>query len=384
MTQDLRILFVNDEDSVLEALRASLRRYRKRWQMTFADGPTALALLEDEGFDVVVSESALTGVDGLGLLRHVALAHPQTVRIVLTSAAGRQGALAATRVAHQYLTMPCPPRELALRIERSTRLRSLLASPLLAELGPLDRLPSPPQVYWELQQTLARPDASVAEIAEIVEHDPAASAKCLQIANSAFFTRVRRVSTVRGAVSILGVDLLQALILQQGVIRAIDPQLPGLSLEREAEHGVRTALTARHLAVTRDEGAAFTAALLHDIGKLVLAERVGVAYGGILRRATDGSHLHRLERERLGVTHAEVGGYLLGVWGLADPLVEGVVWHHQPMEVAHVNLDVVAVVHAADCIVHGRPVEPGLSRQLGLAEDLPRWRRWYEEHLEAA
>lgn len=376
----LRVLFINDDPVVLAGLRASLRRHRRQWDMTFVAGQTAAGLVESHRYDVVVSELLLAGVDGYELLARVAQVQPGVIRVVLSATADQHGAMKATHVAHQYLSMPCEAAELIRRIERSEKLRSVLEAEHIVALGSLDRLPSPPQIYHDLQTALAHPDTTVMEVAALIERDPAISAKILQLVNSAFFSRMRRITNIQGAVSVLGLDLLQGLLLQEALYNSGFVAVPGLSLEHEAQHALAIALAARHIANRKDTGVAFTAGLVHDVGKLVLAERFGTAYGDVLARAqTSSRSLAELEREAFRVHHGEAGAYLLGVWGLPDSVVEAAAWHHQPCAVERVDLDVVAVVHLASAVVRRVPADPQLIEQLSLSERMPRWRAWFDE-----
>ena len=216
----LRVLFVNDDEAVLSALRANLRRRRRQWDMTFLSGVQAAQAIAEQPFDVVVTELILGGVNGLDLLRDVARERPGTIRVVLSGSADPRGAMQAAQVAHQYLAMPCEPAELIRRIERSERLRSVLSSERIASLGSLDRLPSPPAIHQQLRDALTDPDTSVHDVASIVERDAGITAKILQLVNSAFFSRVRRIANVQAAVGVLGLDLLQGLVLQQALYGA--------------------------------------------------------------------------------------------------------------------------------------------------------------------
>ncbi|RMF88003.1 MAG: HDOD domain-containing protein, partial [Nitrospirae bacterium] len=102
---------------------------------------------------------------------------------------------------------------------------------------------------------------------------------------------------------------------------------------------------------------ALLAGLLHDVGKLILQVNLPEAYGEARRRAAAGEGLLEVEGELFGTTHAEVGAYLLGLWGLPDAIVEAVAFHHRPGECPSDRVTPLALVHAANCLEAATPAE---------------------------
>ncbi|MFZ5757653.1 MAG: response regulator, partial [Pseudomonadota bacterium] len=165
-----RILFVDDEQHVLDGLQNLLRKQRRQWDMVFvSSGEAALEELGRNPFDVVVSDMRMPRMDGATLLRKVKENHPSAARIVLSGHAERDAVLKALPVAHQYLSKPCDPELIRVVIERACALQSLLSSDTIrALIGGMEKLPSVPQTYWELTRALTDPDIGVPEIARIV------------------------------------------------------------------------------------------------------------------------------------------------------------------------------------------------------------------------
>src|SRR5579883_1288451 len=122
-----RILFVDDEPKVLEALERLLRPQRREWEMAFAaSGPEALQLLASRPFDVIVTDMRMPEMDGAQLLEEVQKRYPEVVRLVLSGYFEMEMAIRAVPVAHQYLAKPCDPEKLRLAIERACGLTSIL------------------------------------------------------------------------------------------------------------------------------------------------------------------------------------------------------------------------------------------------------------------
>jgi HD-like signal output (HDOD) protein len=176
----------------------------------------------------------------------------------------------------------------------------------------------------------------------------------LKIVNSSFFGLARRVTAIESAISYLGTGMLHALMLSSTVTDKLGPR--ALELDYPLNQKEQQALLCGQLAsqlfqdkVQRED--AFASGLLHDIGELVLvAEGDADMLDGI--RASEQEHrpLHDIELERASVSHAHVGAYLLGAWGLPYTIVEAVAHHHAPTSVEHDQFDIVDAVYVADLL----------------------------------
>jgi HD-like signal output (HDOD) protein len=353
-----RILFVDDEPRILEHLQQMLESQKQQWQMAFAPGgEAALMLLDASPFDVVVSDISMPVMDGAALMKTVCERYPAIVRIVLAGPQEMEEALRAVPVAHQFLLKPCDPNMLRVAVERATSLSNILSNKLLANLvGSVKDLPVLPRTYLALRRKLAEQEASIKDVVNIVEQDVAISAKILQLVNSAFFGLPREVSSVRTAVSFLGIDMLQNLVLSAGVFTSFDQlaRLPGFSCEGLQAHSQLTAKIAGQIpASSHVRGIAVVAGLLHDVGKLVLATCAPAHFSRALAGAqAEGLPLYAVETDLMGVSHAEVGAYLLGIWGLPSPVVEAVAHHHHPDRVPQDSLDAVGIVYISNILAH--------------------------------
>lgn len=390
----MRVLFVDDEQQLLDGLRDVLRRQRKRWEMHFvSDGKIALERMQEKPFDAIVTDMRMPGMDGAALLSYIKKNYAATARIILSGQADRDSVLRALPHAHQFLSKPCDPDLIVAVIERVNHLQTRLADVSIRDVvGKIDRLPSAPSTYWELTLAAEKPDTGLSEFAAIVERDPAMSLKVLQLVNSAFFGAARRVNSVQQAVGRLGLELLKALTLS---VHAFDtlkaPPCKGFSIDELQQHSFMVARLAKQLSPDANSGTeAFAACVLHDIGKLVLAVGATTMFAEVMAEQQS-SHrpAYELEREKFGTTHAEVGAYLLGSWGLPLTLVETVAYHHMPSSAPGTALDssrvVLAAVHAADALMdrtvynqsdpaRDNKLDKAFIEQCGLTGQLPHWR----------
>lgn len=350
-----RILFIDDEPRILEGLRNLLHRHRRKWDMTFvADGSTAIELLETQRFDVIVSDLQMSGIDGATLLAYVQRRHPSTVRIVLSAHTDPQASLKALPVAHQFLTKPCDALELENVVERACAIRSLVDDPKIQQLiGGIKQLPTLPRIYQRLTQALAEDRTQAKDVAALLQQDTAICAKLLQIVNSAFFRLARHITSVEEAVRYLGFTVVRNLALTMEIFDG-DVQPTGFSFEALQQHALQVAVLAGRITTDRRRADdAFTAGILHDIGLMVLALRMPESWQQTLILANQRQQpLCQVEKELLGVSHAEAGAYLLGLWGLPYPIIEAVAYHHHPRAVPPYEFDALAAVYVANLLVH--------------------------------
>jgi HD-like signal output (HDOD) protein/CheY-like chemotaxis protein len=359
-----RILFVDDEANVLDGLQNLLRKQRRQWEMVFVlGGQAALTELEKQPFDVIVSDMRMPEMDGATLLQKVMEKYPRMTRIALSGQAEMETLMRALPVAQQFLSKPCDAQVLRGVIERACELQTILSDDnIRAIVGRVEKLPSIPRTYWELMGLVARSDVAVADIARIVEQDPAMTAKVLQLVNSAYFGLAQQMKAVGPAVNYLGLDLIKALALSAHVFAAMETASPveGFSLETFQQRSLVVARVAKRLMTDpKHADEAFTVGIVHDIGQIVLALGVPDRFREALRVFhRGGGPLHVAEQAVIGVTHAQVGAYLLGSWGLPFRIVDAVAYHHNPGRCAPGGFDVLAALHVADAIVPDHGEDP--------------------------
>jgi HD-like signal output (HDOD) protein/ActR/RegA family two-component response regulator len=344
-----RVLFVDDEPRVLDGLRRSLRGKRKQWELVFVEnGKAALQELGKAPFDIIVTDMRMPGMDGADLLLQAAALQPEAARIVLSGQTEESAATRAATIAHRFLTKPCEPEVLEGTISRTLELRALLGSEQLRQLvGGMAALPSLPSACMALNRALSDERGSIAKVCAIIEKDVAMSVKVLQLVNSAFFGVPRRIASVEHAVSYLGLNTIKNLVLSHSLFA----EFGGESLDNAERQQAQALLASRiaRLLVSERQLAQVcaTAALLHDAGSLALASRLPRQHRENTERAKrEAIPLYLVEKERFGVSHAEVGAYLLGLWGLPHDVIEAVAAHHTPWE-EHQVLDANAAVRVA-------------------------------------
>ncbi len=213
------------------------------------------------------------------------------------------------------------------------------------------------------------------------------SAKVLQLVNSAFFGLARHVETVEQAVTLLGTEIIKSLVLSNAAFSQFLPRSKRFSPESLWRHSLLVGAIAS--AIAKAEGAdratvgeALQAGILHDIGQLILATYKAECYDEVLAAAAESNvPRYMAEADAFDATHAHIGAYLLGLWGLPDNTIEAVAFHHEPQSVAPAGFAPLVAVHVADALVHealGEPTEGLLDEDVleasGLEGRLPEWR----------
>lgn len=393
-TPKRRILFVDDEPMILDGLQRMLRPARKEWDMTFVDsGDEALVALEANPFDVIVTDMRMPGMDGAQLLEHVKERFPGVIRIVLSGYFEKETAMRAVPVAHQFLAKPCDAIKLREAVERCCTLSLYVKDDDTRRvLGAIGELPSLSRNCASLMKALEDPNIPVNEVSRIVERDVGITAKVLQLVNSAFFGPSKEITNVRMAVTYLGLDVLKTLVVSAELFRTFRPSshAQGFSFEGFQEHCQLAATIASNLPVPKSMAStAVVAALLHDTGILILSARLPKEFEKALSISLQQDRpLYRVEAELTGTTHAEVGAYLLGVWGLPKDIVDAVGRHHRPAVTSPVKpgLDILAAVHVADILSQEYPasrrgayplahdsLDIDYLAELGVADEIPAW-----------
>lgn len=334
------VLFVDDEPLVLNGVERMLRSMRHDWRMVFCTSAAdALIALDRQPFDVIVTDMRMPEMDGASLLRIVADRHPSVLRLVLSGQAEQDLLVRVSSYAHQLLSKPFEAQHLKDKIAHLLGLRALFTDAALgAVVARLGVLPSLPSLYSDIQAELTSPYPSSDRVGAIVARDVAMTAKLLQLVNSAMFGVQRHINDPVQAVRFLGLETIKTLALSAQVFATVTGRrLAGVDPEALWAHSLAVSTCARQLAIVERLDAVGVAecvsgGLLHDVGKLVLAEGLRDEYGAIVARGREaGVALCEAEQTTLATTHAHVGAYLLGIWGLPEGVVTCVGSHHAPL-----------------------------------------------------
>jgi HD-like signal output (HDOD) protein len=383
-----QILFVDDNEAMRFIYKNLLSGGDGRWEVTTAPGgPEALQIMEQRPFDLVASDMRMEGMDGIELLNAVLKLYPQTSRIIISGVADQAVAADALGSTHQFLVKPVDINTLRAVLVRLDGLDAFLRDEKLKALaGRLRALPSFPMLYLEIMKAIEAPDTPLHMINDLIVKDPALTTKLLRIANSAAVGTHEKINDPLETIQQLGLHTVRALALSAHVFASFTPaqklNFPADALWR---HLMATGETARAIMRAEDADhayveAAYTAGILHDIGKLMLADSLPNEFQNALAQAaTRPEPFHVIEQELFGSTHAGLAAYLLGLWGLPAMIVEAVAFHHTPEKSTHQQFSPLTAVHVANALEHEWDGGVALLNEeylagLGVANRLDVWR----------
>lgn len=361
-----RILFVDDEVFVLDGLKRMLRRMRTQWEMEFVDsGEAALDLMSQKDFDVIVSDMRMPNMNGAELLNEVKDQHPNSIRFILSGYSDKDLILKSLDSTHQYLAKPCDPETLKTRILRATSLQESISNDALKNLiSQLGELPSLPALYEKILSLLRQPDVSSVNLSDAIKKDIGMTAKILKFANSGYVGLKRKISGLDDAVSYLGMDYIRSIILTIGAFGRLKQfQIDGSTLEEFWDSSLKVAEAAKAITISQTSSRtmaeeAYVGGLLHACGKLVLSANFPSKYLEVNKMvAEEGRSLLDAEVKIFGAHHGQVGAYILGLWGLAGPIVEAVHWYRNPSSSIPVDFQPLTAVHVSSALIFGEAEE---------------------------
>ncbi|RVU32117.1 HDOD domain-containing protein [Neptunomonas marina] len=356
MESPLLLIFEPNEE-VRSAFQAAMAEITdSQWRVYEADSlDSALQALRDSAPNVVVSHSFTTygGAEFLALAKQL---QPEAVRVLFTEDFHDEVMTDSIAAVHLVMPQPLSCETLADIVTRAQTMQRLkLNDSLRSSLGRIDALPLLPSSYLQLCRVLDDPDASLSQVARLVEQDPALLAKVLHIANSAFFGFSSPVDSAFDAALRLGIDLLKSLVLVLGVyagrrgLSAADQQRLANNAFLVAD---RAAELSRYLGRDRKQTErAYIAGLLHNVGEIL---------GGILEVQDSRSTADEFDLSQ--GDYSVAGGYLLSLWGFPAAVVDAVCFSNQPQNMPQPN-ELCTILYVAQLAVscQQNQVDPLLS-----------------------
>lgn len=386
----LKIIFVDDESSLLGGLKRMLRKMRNEWDMSFFESPAeALEFMQQTDVDVLVTDLRMPGINGAELLKKVIEMQPETVRIVLSGEVGTSLVYETLGNAHRFLSKPVSAEDLQQAISSSVAMRGYLNdAKLLKIVNGIKELPTIPVIYEDLVEALKSPDTPISHLGEIIKRDPGLTAKLLKVVNSAFFGLKNTITDPVSAVNYLGIDAVKSLALS---VKAFDnfgnDDVQGI-VSGLWDHSERVANMCRKIAESEglsdnDVEKCYMTGLLHDIGSLIMADNFSDKFLEF-KMGIDGNAECAVDQEEewFGATHGSIGAYLLGLWNIDHAIIEAVAFHHTPRKSQVKGIGPLTILHIAECFSYGalnaeilqKRIDLQYMKDIDCLQKIPQWK----------
>lgn len=380
MNGTARILLLADESGDMARLKSLFAEAAPELSLFFASSAKdALAALEKDDFESVFCDLREGPEAGANFLQEAWRIRPRIVRFLLARSLSPDLLVTCALGAHHFLQKPLDALTLGSALSRADSINQFVRNDRIQSLvSRMRTLPSRPSLYLEVMRELRSSSASAVTVGELVEKDLAISTKLIQVVNSAFYGMAQQVTEPSAAVLLLGLETTASLVLSIEAFARFDKVKPiYFSMDRVWRHSQSVATTAKRIAelMSNDPDVArfaYTAGLLHDIGKLALALNFEDQYQGALKLAEKQKlSPSEVEAQVFGATHADTGAYLLAVWGLPLPIVEAVARHHVPARSLEKHFSAATALHLAERLEYAEDMARNGVKDVQLDLDYP-------------
>lgn len=353
-----------------------------------------LEACDEQMFDVVFLTCSMRAQSELDLMAQITTRQGTAIRIFLGSEYWNAGQRAkASDLAHRIFSRDDTLHVIAESAQYLAKITRLLnRSSLQDYVMQLGCLPTPPRIYRQLSDAIYSETADLASISDIVEQDPAVVAQIMKQVNSAFFGFSRQVTSLKEAITLLGVRNLRSLALSCQLSQQFeaDQGWDQFSFEQQNERSLLVARLAQ--TISRRAGASkamqeqsFLAGLLHDLGIQIMVSHDPEQYRKLLNYSVKKQKpIYLVEKAAFGFFHGEVAAALLALWNLSPQVVEAVMLHHVPHLASGTEFSPLTAVHVADAMLPSVAVtdECNLASELSLRyldqinvmDEVPQWR----------
>lgn len=385
-----RILVIDPDPAAIEAFQNALEAKAASWKIATAQNEEeALSAAQASRPDIVVAALETNGGQGLPLLSKLIdlapLAHPY----IKADESDKPQLARALEAGCHFLPKNLPAEALLEEFKTCLGQRSWQTSPQVEQvLAECSQFQSLPESYLQIARAIQSPHASLSDIAELVARDLALASKVLETVNSPFYGFGKEISDISQAIKLIGLGSLQSIVLAVKVFDYISQSTAHCALVGEIwNHSIDVAAAARRITLHTTDNAqeaelAYSAGLLHDIGKLILLEVIPDQFIEAQRQAHEqGRSTWRSELDAFGCDHAEVGAKLLSNWNLPAAVCQTTALHHRPANACQNAFTILTAVHAANTIIRKRKqathpdatADQAFLEEIGLAEKRDEW-----------
>ena len=337
-----KILFLDDEENIINGLKRMLRPLRNEMEFHFfTDSDEAIKSLDEIEYDIIVSDMRMPKIDGSEFLKLVKNKQAHATRFILSGHADDELIIKSIGVSHQFLSKPCDAEVIISKFRKTLELRKKLNVKEFGEdiLKSLEELKTLPQIYASVKEKMDDDDTTIKDIAKVIYLDPLLTAQILKIVNSAYFGIPRNITDIETAITYLGMNRLLSIILSLEFFARMPSNIDQSNFDKIFNHSLELAGLAKEIAndlkLEHDQqNEVFISANLHDIGKVIFFNVYLEGYSPFI---SEDIETVNKESTTYTTTHSEVGAYLLGLWGFNENIIEAIIYHHDKAYFVNTN-----------------------------------------------
>lgn len=352
----LNILTVDKNPNILSQISELLHSSQFEGKYYFTQTiDEAFSIIEQNEISIVICDLNIPTINGVDFLEVLKSDFPSIVRIVLFDHENQIELLLKSVVsAHKFISKPIDSEKFYKVITQTLLLNSfLIDTNVLNILNQIESFPSLPQTYIEIEEELNKENFAIKNISDIVHKDMAIATRILQVVNSPLFGLAKNITDIQQAISLLGITMLKSLILYTQIFRSFEGNMRVENIQKEIwEHSLKVANTSKLLVANfgnRNEiETAFISGLLHDVGKIIIINNEKFIFDILELMKSENIEYNEAEYKILGTSHAEIGAYLLSLWGLPNIIVDSVKNHHKISKIENNIISVETAVFIAN------------------------------------
>ncbi len=340
----MKILLIDNVDDSLLELKQEMLKTRAQFAHVTGLNAAILALSEHK-FNVVICAIQIENNGENALIEMIAKRFPAIVRITVSDNKQSQNN------AHYCFEQPLECEKIISTIANLANNNQAITKDIIVRtVENIKTLPSPPKVYLQLNAILKERNTDSQKIAEIIQQDPALTAKVLQFSNNTFANTGKPLMNINDAITKMGIDTLCCIVMTAELF-SYQPEIAGFSILEEQLHCLATAKLASSLVKPELKQDAMIAGLLHDIGKLVLFEINEKSTALFFKHQKEKDNNVALEHKIFAIDHCHVGGYLLHTWGFSYHIIEAIILHHRPEKLLKKDFGIAQAVYLANVLM---------------------------------
>ena len=356
-----KILFIDDQENILQSLKLSLRSMRNEWDMSFApSGAEGLEMFDRIWPDVVVTDMRMPNMDGSHVLKGIQKRRPDVGKIILSGYSDKETVIKNLQLANEYLSKPCKTQDLIAAIRNTLRTNDIILNPEIKNIiAEIETIPTSSAVYERLIGELENDNANPRIISEIISQDISLSTNLMRIINCTFFNFPMQAKDIDHAVRMLGSQTLLNILKSSHLFEKFKEfENSEISIKMLWAHSLRVARFAKIIAASSDLpetscNDCVIASMFHDIGKFIFASKMASQFSEVIAMVKkDNCSIDIAERCILGASHAEVGAYLLARWGFSHEQISILRSHHSEEVMTSLEVTPQMVLFVADSLDH--------------------------------